>query len=96
MGQVAELIQNITQIEYTQHQPMGKHLILTQDIWQITYISVIDADKKGCEIESRAEYSEFLEFGTSKMQPRPFLQPALESKRQKIKSLFRRLKARGA
>jgi HK97 gp10 family phage protein len=57
---------------------------------------VIDADKKGCEIESRAEYSEFLEFGTSKMQPRPFLQPALESKRQKIKSLFRRLKARGA
>ena len=39
-------------------------------------------------IVSQAPYSAFLEFGTSKMAPRPFLQPALEQNRRKIKSLF--------
>ena len=44
----------------------------------------IDADKMGGEIASRAFYSKFLEFGTSKMLPRPFMFPALEKNRQKI------------
>jgi len=56
---------------------------------------VIDQDGRGAEVESRAEYSEALEFGTRNMLARPFLQPALESKRAKIRSMFAKLKARG-
>lgn len=56
---------------------------------------VIDGDRMSADIESRADYSEALEFGTSKMQARPFMQPALEEERPKIRSLFRRLRARG-
>lgn len=56
---------------------------------------VIDNDGLGVDVESRAEYSEQLEFGTSKMAARPFMQPALEENRQKIIRLFARLKARG-
>jgi HK97 gp10 family phage protein len=46
-------------------------------------------------VESRADYSVHLEFGTKNMRARPFLQPALEENRPKIKSMYRRLKARG-
>ena len=35
-------------------------------------------------VESNALYSSFLEFGTSKMLPRPFLFPATERSRPKI------------
>lgn len=55
----------------------------------------IDTDGLGADVESRAEYSEFLEFGTSKILPRPFLQPALEANRRKIIQMFARLKSRG-
>lgn len=48
----------------------------------------IDADGFGASVESRAEYSEALEFGTSKMQARPFLQPAIEENRPKIRALM--------
>lgn len=57
---------------------------------------VIDGDGLGASVESRADYSAPLEFGTSKMQARPFLQPALEENRPKIRSMFARLKSRGA
>ena len=43
-----------------------------------------DLDKLGCDIESRADYSVYLEFGTSTMGARPFLQPAVEENRDKI------------
>lgn len=56
---------------------------------------VFDGDKMGATVESRADYSEALEFGTSKMEARPFMQPALEEERPKIRSLFARLRARG-
>lgn len=56
---------------------------------------VVDSNKLGCSVESRADYSESLEFGTSRMAARPFMQPALESQRPKIRSLFARLRARG-
>ena len=47
----------------------------------------IDADGFGASVESRADYSSFLEFGTTKMAARPFMQPALEENRSKIKRL---------
>jgi len=56
---------------------------------------VLDADKLGGAVESRADYSGFLEFGTSKMGARPYLQPALEENKPKIKRMFARLRSRG-
>ena len=56
---------------------------------------VLDADKFGGAVESRADYSGFLEFGTSKVGARPYLQPALEENRPKIKRMFARLRSRG-
>ena len=50
-----------------------------------------DADKLGVSVESRASYSLALEFGTSKMAARPFLQPALESNKSKIRTLEKRM-----
>lgn len=55
-----------------------------------------DNNGKGASVESRADYSEALEFGTSKMGARPFLQPALEENRRKIIQMYAKLKARGA
>ena len=55
----------------------------------------IDADGFGASVERRAEYSEALEFGTSKMQARPFLQPAVEENRPKIRALITQM-MRGA
>ena len=52
----------------------------------------VDFDKLGASVESRANYSVHLEFGTSKMKARPFLQPALEENRPKIRRLIKRLK----
>ena len=45
-------------------------------------------------VESNAKYSQFLEFGTSDMGARPFLQPSLEQARPKIKRMIRDLKAK--
>tara|TARA_Y100000385_G_scaffold74421_1_gene75182 strand:+ start:200 stop:610 length:411 start_codon:yes stop_codon:yes gene_type:complete len=56
---------------------------------------VLDADKFGGAVESRADYSGFLEFGTSKVGARPYLQPALEENRPKIRRMFARLRSRG-
>tara|TARA_R100001198_G_C5112599_1_gene139320 strand:- start:185 stop:595 length:411 start_codon:yes stop_codon:yes gene_type:complete len=56
---------------------------------------VLDADKFGGAVESRADYSGFLEFGTSKVGARPYLQPALEENRSKIRRMFARLRSRG-
>ena len=55
---------------------------------------IIDPDGLGCSVESRADYSEALEFGTSTMSARPFLQPALEENRGKIRSMYKTMKAR--
>lgn len=55
----------------------------------------IDPDGLGADVESRADYSGYLEFGTSKMRARPYLQPALEANRRNIIRLFARLKSSG-
>lgn len=46
----------------------------------------IDPDGLGGEVGTsiRVKYAKMLEFGTSKMQPRPFLFPALEKNKAKI------------
>ena len=51
----------------------------------------IDVNGLGANVESRADYSAFLEFGTSKMAARPFMQPALEENRPKIKRLAKQM-----
>tara|TARA_B100000963_G_scaffold137118_2_gene119357 strand:- start:20644 stop:21072 length:429 start_codon:yes stop_codon:yes gene_type:complete len=55
---------------------------------------VIDADSLGASVESRAAYSEALEFGTSQMGARPFLQPALEENRGKIRQMYKTVRAK--
>ena len=47
----------------------------------------VDTDGMGVSVESRAEYSVFLEFGTSKMEARPFMFPALEENKKKIRRI---------
>lgn len=44
------------------------------------------------QVNSKANYSSFLEFGTSTMGARPFLQPSLEQVRPKVKRLIARVK----
>jgi HK97 gp10 family phage protein len=51
----------------------------------------IDANGLGASVESRADYSSFLEFGTSKMGARPFMQPALEVNKPKIRRLAKQM-----
>ena len=52
----------------------------------------VDNDGLGGSVDSNANYSEALEFGTSKMGARPFMQPSLEENRPKIKRLFRNVR----
>ena len=42
------------------------------------------------QIVASAPYASFLEFGTSTIDPRPFMQPALEKNRPKIKRMFKK------
>ena len=42
------------------------------------------------KVLSNAKYSKFLEYGTRKMEERPFLQPALEQNKKKIKDFFKK------
>ena len=51
----------------------------------------VDSNGLGGSVESRAKYSEFLEFGTSKMAARPFMQPSAEATRPKLRRRLREL-----
>lgn len=51
----------------------------------------VDNDGLGASVESRAEYSSYLEFGTENLAARPFMQPALEENKPKIKRLAARM-----
>jgi HK97 gp10 family phage protein len=52
----------------------------------------VDVNKLGAQVESRAPYSKFLEFGTVNMEARPFLMPAFEQSKPRIKAIFAKLK----
>ena len=41
-------------------------------------------------IRASAPYAAMLEFGTSNIEPRPYMQPGLESQRRKIEEMFRK------
>lgn len=89
-------------ITYTKYNPRRTHTASaagnppnTDTGFLVNNIFVeIDADRLGGSVESRADYSGFLEFGTSKMQARPYLQPALEENKPKIRARVRKIKAR--
>lgn len=49
----------------------------------------IDTDGRGGDVVARAEYAAALEFGTSKIAPRPFMYPAARFNRDKIVKLIR-------
>ena len=49
---------------------------------------IMAADGMSADVQSRADYSAALEFGTLKMAARPFLQPALEQGRKKYERMF--------
>ncbi len=59
----------------------------------VSKIRVKQKSKNVTNVESNADYSAYLEYGTSKMQPRPFMLPAFEkSKKPIIKAVFNRVK----
>lgn len=57
-------------------------------------VSKIDDSDLSISIESRASYSIFLEFGTQNMKARPFMFPALEENKPKIRRMFGQTKGK--
>ena len=57
-------------------------------------LSKINDQDMSIEVESRAEYSEFLEFGTQNMKARPFMFPALEENKPKIRRMFKQTRGK--
>ena len=58
----------------------------------VSQIIVKQKTRNITNVESNANYSAFLEYGTSKMQPRPFMLPAFEkSKKPILDATFRRV-----
>ena len=58
----------------------------------VSKIIVRQDGKDKTNVESNAHYSAYLEYGTSKMEPRPFMFPAFEKSRQPIEqAVFKRV-----
>ena len=59
----------------------------------VSKIIVKQKSKNITNVESNADYSAFLEYGTSKMEPRPFMLPAFEkSKKPIINAVLKKVK----
>ncbi len=56
----------------------------------------VNLDKRNLavEVESKADYSIHLEFGTQNMKARPFMFPALEENKPKIRRMYKNLKGK--
>lgn len=61
-----------------------------------TNINTVVVGPGRVNVESTAPYSAFLEFGTSRMEARPFMRPAAEKKRPEAVDLIRRAVERSA
>ena len=58
----------------------------------VSKITIRQDGKDKTNVESNADYSAFLEYGTSKMEPRPFMFPAFEKSRKPIEqAVFKRV-----
>ena len=58
----------------------------------VSKITIRQDGKDKTNVESNAHYSAYLEYGTSKMEPRPFMFPAFEKSRQPIEqAVFKRV-----
>lgn len=57
---------------------------------------VVNLDKRNLavDVESKADYSIHLEFGTQNMKARPFMFPALEENKPKIRRMFANIKGK--
>ena len=65
-------------------------LVLIQGYTNDIESKILSKDKTN--VESNAHYSAYLEYGTSKMEPRPFMFPAFEKSRQPIEqAVFKRV-----
>ena len=54
----------------------------------------LNKQKLEVDVESRADYSIHLEFGTQNMKARPFMFPALEENKPKIRRMYKNLKGK--
>lgn len=75
----------------TPHQASAPHEAPATDMGNLVSLIVVDqvnpADLS-ITIESQAEYSRFLEYGTRKMAPRPYMRRALQSMQARILAIF--------
>ncbi len=86
-------------IEYQKYNPRRSHRASASGEFPASdtgflannIVTKLSSDGLSGEVTSRADYSQFLEFGTSKMGARPFMQPSLEENRPKIRARVRRL-----
>lgn len=60
----------------------------TGNLVSLIVVNQVNAVDYSIEIESQAEYSRFLEYGTRKIAPRPFMRRALQSMQARIFAIF--------
>ena len=87
-------------ITYQKYNPRREHTASAQGeppatdtgflINSITSIVKKDKGEVVGQVITSAPYAKFLEFGTSNILPRPFMQPALEKNRPKIRRIFKK------
>ena len=64
------------------------------DAIQKAYEKLVKDSNTIQEVESKADYSIHLEFGTQNMKARPFMFPALEENKPKIRRMFANIKGK--
>ena len=83
---------NGQRIEGNASRPFDPPATFMGELKNNIYVDVRPTSRGGAvgTIRATAPYAKALEFGTTNMQPRPFLHPTLEENKGKIKSIFRK------